>query len=206
MWNNRGNLFRFVLFFYSCGLSGFLIIESSFEKLPPFSHMLIVFMIDLEHQGTEQMPGNLLVRGLLSEVSKATGWAKVKSLLKTLDQPTVIIASCKCIQALQTLGRPNANNRMSNSIICAACLSGSFVMSFRASRCAPRNYCFCYCKSYLAGKMFDWCVWIKGLQRCVLRQLDWRGYYSPEGWFASSLRTWEDVGRCRVCLHVEKLF
>ena len=44
----------------SSDLSGFLIIESSFEKLPPFSHMLIVFMIDLEYQGMEQMPGSLL--------------------------------------------------------------------------------------------------------------------------------------------------
>ena len=49
--------------------------------------------------GTQQVVNHL------QQVAEAAQWKKVKQLLKHVDTPVVVIASCKAIQALQTLGQ-----------------------------------------------------------------------------------------------------
>lgn len=55
--------------------------------------------------GLNAADGKQLVINHLQSVAEATQWKKVKRLLKDVDTPVVVIASCKAIQALQTLGQ-----------------------------------------------------------------------------------------------------
>ena len=45
------------------------------------------------------------VQRLLSEVQHTTHWPKLKALVKSIDSPSTIIASCKSIQALKMPGK-----------------------------------------------------------------------------------------------------